>query len=237
MLARLISQLATLLFAVALTFALLLATGRIELAPRLNPFAPLDPRDGLGPFTSIKFTRARLDPALCRAALERGGMRFEPVPDRQTGEGCGFTNAVRIIRFGEAMLSSPVVLSCPLALGLAMYERHGLQPAARRHLSGPVTRIEHMGSYSCRNINHEAGGRRSRHATANALDIGGFGLAGGLRVTVAGSWRPPDAPTARFMRAARDAACRWFDVVLSPDYNALHADHFHVDMGGGWACR
>ena len=39
---------------------------------------------------------------------------------------------------------------------------------------------------------------------------------------------------------ARDAACEVFGTVLSPDYNAAHADHFHLDQevrGWGGVCR
>jgi hypothetical protein len=40
----------------------------------------------------------------------------------------------------------------------------------------------------------------------------------------------------------RDGACRLFATTLSPDYNAAHADHLHLDQAnrgaGGWrACR
>jgi len=41
----------------------------------------------------------------------------------------------------------------------------------------------------------------------------------------------------RFLRRARKAACKVFNVTLSPDYNAAHADHFHFDMGPTKACR
>ena len=46
-----------------------------------------------------------------------------------------------------------------------------------------------------------------------------------------------DTPEARFLTAARDEACRFFNVVLSPDYNRLHANHFHLDLGGFRMCR
>ncbi len=49
-------------------------------------------------------------------------------------------------------------------------------------------------------------------------------------------WNGTDAQ-ARFLRAARDSLCQWFNVTLSPDYNADHADHFHVDMGWYRTCR
>ncbi len=39
-----------------------------------------------------------------------------------------------------------------------------------------------------------------------------------------------------FLRAVRDGACRFFGGVLSPDYNAAHANHFHFDMGWWKIC-
>ena len=44
---------------------------------------------------------------------------------------------------------------------------------------------------------------------------------------------------AALVLAARDAACEVFGTVLSPDYNAAHADHLHFDQaargfGGLW---
>ena len=45
-----------------------------------------------------------------------------------------------------------------------------------------------------------------------------------------------------FLREVRDGACRLFPTTLSPDYNAAHADHLHLDMAErgkmGWGvCR
>lgn len=221
----------------ALALAFLVAAGRIDLPPRYHPFAPFDINEEPGLLTGFKYWRARTDPALCRAALGRADIGFDPVPDQVTGEGCGFTGAGRIARLGRAGLSSPAVLSCRAALALALFERHGLGAAARDHLGSAVARIEHVGTYSCRNINHAASGRRSRHATADAIDVSGFVLADGRRITLAADWESREPARQAFLRAARDAACRWFDVTLSPFYNALHRDHFHLDMGGWRACR
>ncbi|MGU9980007.1 extensin family protein [Phreatobacter sp. HK31-P] len=217
--------------------AALIATGRITLPPRYDPFAPFDVAEDPGFLTRFKFARARADGELCRAALARGGIAFEPVADRVTGEGCGFTNAGRIGRLSTASLASPVILACPTALTLAAYERHQLAPAAAALLNGRIVRIEHLGTYACRNINHAATGRRSRHATAEAIDVSGFVLADGRRLTLTADWSSSDEARAGFLRAARDGACRWFGVTLSPDYNLLHYEHFHLDTGGGRACR
>jgi hypothetical protein len=42
---------------------------------------------------------------------------------------------------------------------------------------------------------------------------------------------------AAFLRELRTGACRFFDGVLSPDYNAAHRDHFHFDRGPYRVCR
>ncbi len=76
----------------------------------------------------------------------------------------------------------------------------------------------------------------SQHATANAIDVSGFTLNDGRKISLKADWTGDDAK-AKFLRAARDGLCDWFNTVLSPDYNALHADHFHADMGPYLTCR
>lgn len=77
---------------------------------------------------------------------------------------------------------------------------------------------------------------RSRHATAEALDVAGFVLADGRRVRVPGDWNE-DSAEARFLHDVRDGACRFFDGVLSPDHNAASGDHLHLDRGTYRYCR
>jgi len=76
----------------------------------------------------------------------------------------------------------------------------------------------------------------STHATADAIDISGFDLADGTRVRLRADWGGVGAKSA-FLRAVRDGACDWFDLTLSPDYNILHADHFHLQSRGWGLCR
>lgn len=214
-------------------------TGRVEVPPAWNPWAPLDVVAPPTWLTGHKLARASADPRACREALAGAGFTLAPVPDRLTGPGCGSDNAVRIARTGVAV-GEPFTLSCRAALALALWERHDLQPAARRHLGSQVRAIEHLGSYACRNLYGREGGPRSRHATADALDIAGFVLDDGRRLQVVRDWADgiqDGGPEARFLRAARDGACRWFDAVLGPDYNAAHADHLHLDRGRARICR
>ena len=129
------------------------------------------------------------------------------------------------------------------AVSLAMWERHALQPAAEAMLDDRVVAVEHFGSYACRDIGggargQEGGEHRSEHATANALDVAAFVLADGRTVSVARDWqRPADDPRRRFLQAVHDGACGVWNVVLGPDYNAAHRDHFHLDLGRFRACR
>ena len=51
-----------------------------------------------------------------------------------------------------------------------------------------------------------------------------------------------DGNKGAFLREVRDGSCQLFSTVLSPDYNAAHRDHFHLDQAergavGGRACR
>ena len=116
-----------------------------------------------------------------------------------------------------------------MAAALVVFERQVVQPAAVRNLGGPVTAIDHAGSYSCRRLYGRAEGGFSEHATANAIDITGFRLADGSTVSVLRDWRS-EGPKGRFLRDVRDGSCRIFSTALSPDYNAAHADHFHLDQ-------
>jgi hypothetical protein len=130
--------------------------------------------------------------------------------------------------------------SCAVNAGLALWLRHGVQPAAEEMLGSRVVAIEHFGTASCRRIGGSDSGRWSEHATGNAIDIGEFVLADGRRVSVLGHW-PENDDRGAFLREVRDNGCDVFATVLSPDYNAAHADHFHLDQAGrrrGWSfCR
>ena len=226
-------------------------SGAIGVPERLNPWAPLNVAAPPNFLTPYKLARTRDNPALCLSALAQTGMRYQQLPDRITGPGCGFENAVRLEVAG-VRLGSALSLSCPMALSFAMWERHVLQPAALARFNQPVVAITHLGSYACRNINRGEGaapGRPaigssalSRHATADALDIAGFTLADGQRITVSEDFRKDDttaqpASKALLLDEFHAGACKYFQGVLGPDYNAVHRDHFHLETGGYSMCR
>jgi len=225
-----------------------LHAGWIAVPDRYNPWAALDPAEAPGLLTRMKLARAQQAPARCIALLGEAGLRFERMPDRATGEGCGLSNAVRVSGARDLQLRPPVLLSCRVALSFALWERHALEPAAEELLGTRITAIDNLGGYACRNVvtgrppQEGAPGRRSQHATADALDVAVFVRADGPRaVQVRRDWVrntiPASTPEAAFLREVHRGACGLFDGVLGPDYNAVHADHFHLEIGEWRACR
>ena len=220
-----------------LTLAVLMVI-RPEDVPKVwNPFTPLD-LDAAPNFVSRWKVRALAgDAGMCRAVLERSRAVARTLEDHEHSDACHIRAHTRLTRLsGAAMV--PMATTCEIAARLYLWEVHDLQPAARRLLGSGVARIRHYASFSCRAMRTGSGlsTRMSQHATANAVDIAGFVLTDGRRISVLRDWNGDGAEGA-FLRAARAGLCRWFNMVLSPDYNALHADHFHADMGRWPGCR
>jgi hypothetical protein len=218
---------------IALSYALY--AGRLAIPDRWNPWAPLRIEEPLHWLTRLKLARVSREPALCLSVLEQANMRFKAVADRHIGPGCELRNAVRV-EATSASIGQAFTLSCRTAVALALWEHHVVQPAARAHFGERIARLEHAGTYACRNVYGRKDAPLSRHATADAIDISGFVLDKGRRVRVARDWGTSDAD-GLFLREVHDGACRVFDSVLGPDYNAAHRDHFHFDRGGWRACR
>ena len=215
--------------------ALAVWRGWVPMPAEWNPWAPLDVRASPNLLTRYKLSRLQDDPALCDQVLKTSGLRVSRQADTAADSACPLRNVLRV-QGADAALSSSFLASCPLAVAFALFERHSLQPAAQAIFGQRVSRVEHLGSFACRNVYNRAEGRLSQHASANALDIAGFRLADGRSISVLKDW-PGEGDSARFLRQVRDGACDDFNVVLSPDYNAAHRNHFHLDMGRWWACR
>ncbi|MBF8729059.1 MULTISPECIES: extensin-like domain-containing protein [Pseudomonas] len=200
-----------------------------------NPWAVLDVRQPPNLLTPYKLARLRENPRLCLQALQTSALRYRQQADSASTANCPLRNVWRI-EAGQARLSSSFLASCPLAVAYALFENHGLQPAAQRFFGQPVAQVEHLGSYACRNVYHRKEGRLSQHASANALDITGFRLKDGQRIVLAKDWQR-GGEKAAFLREVHDAACNSFNTVLGPDYNTAHHNHFHLDMGFWQVCR
>ena len=204
--------------------------------PEHNPWAPLDLRDPPGWATERKLAALRDDPAECRAVLERSGVEFAVL--EPAGEGA-CRRADRTVLAGYPLSPAPPPTTCALGAALELWLERGVKPAAQEMLGSPLARIEHFGAFSCRRLYGRAEGRWSEHATGNAIDVGAFVLADGRRISVLGDWAGGDERAA-FLRRVRDEGCKIFGTVLTPDYNAGHRDHLHLDQqarGWGSVCR
>lgn len=183
-----------------------------RLPDRLDPFAPLDVRAETAPVvTRLKLAHLIRDRAFCDAALGTAELRVQRVAHLQS-RGCALTDVVHVAPenrvFGPGFHAT-----CPLAVGLAMFMRHVVQPAARRHLGSEVVQIQHLGTFSCRPIRngkpqsdakplsdskngadpkHKEADEpviMSEHAAANAIDIVGFRTKDGQLISVGRHWK------------------------------------------------
>jgi hypothetical protein len=174
-------------------------------------------------------------PDQCQAILRAEGVAFTPARDQTDGAFCLVTNAVLMGDTPVRMSPARTMMNCPLAASFLLWSRYSVEPAAREILGAGLAQVDHYGVYACRRVNSQAQGRPSAHARAEALDVAAFRLTNGRRVNVEADWAR-DAPQARFLRRVRDDACRVFGTVLSPDYNAAHANHLHLEAGGRGPC-
>lgn len=167
--------------------------------------------------------------------LKQAGVRFTPLPDREFGGGCSAIDSVKLLDIGTPVTNLGA-MTCPLARNFAAWVEFAVRPAARQYFGTEVVKVETFGTYSCRNVNGGRSGRLSQHALSNAVDVSGFVLADGRRIMLNGGWNG-DESSQEFLRALHKSACRRFGTVLSPDYNAAHYNHFHLDMSGNGYCR
>jgi hypothetical protein len=124
--------------------------------------------------------------------------------------------------------AAPEPLYAACALGVAI-DRMAQMLAERQ-----VTDVVHLGTYGCRVI---AGtDMLSEHARARAIDVAALRLEAGAVLSVQADWekdRPaPATAGGAFLRDLALAlfATGVFNVVLTPDFNADHRDHLHLDL-------
>ncbi|WP_421702291.1 extensin family protein [Aliiroseovarius sp.] len=199
-----------------------------------NPRKDLVVTAPVTPVTKLQLMRAVADEATCRAVLDQAGVAFSHLDDLVVNENCGIAGRGRLTGLTSAGIE-PVETRCATALRLTLWEHHVVQPAARELLGTEVSELLQIGSYNCRKIRGSTDAWSS-HATADGIDITGMRLADGRRLTLLADWQG-DGPEAAFLRQIWKGSCTWFRLVLGPDYNRLHADHFHMQNTGWGFCR
>lgn len=188
--------------------------------------------------TRDRITRTAADPQQCVAELRAARINYVPSADRVNTETCFLQNAGVIgPDMGTIARLAPAepTATCELALALSVWRRQVVEPAARQMLGSDVVQIDHMGTYACRPVNNRAGARPSAHSRAAAFDFAGVRLRDGRRITVLADWND-GGPEGAFLKRIRDEGCRVFGTVLSPEYNAEHRDHLHMEPGQAF-CR
>jgi len=203
------------------------------LPPQHNPLRPPDLTEPVGWATYGKLTALKFDERTCKAALTDAKVEFTELATEKVGT-CTLEGTLNLKRSLTPYTAAPLRMTCHQMAALHTWERHIVRPQAEKLFGSPLRQIETYGTFSCRNI---AGTRqRSQHAYANAIDISGFVLEDGTRISVKADWRANDEK-GKFLKRVHAGACRLFSVTLGPDYNAAHADHFHLDMGSTESCR
>ncbi len=174
----------------------------------------------------------------CFTELARQQIRYSALADKDYGGGCELVGTVQLIDIGVP-ITNLQGMRCGLADAFTGWVRFAVAPAAHQILGSELVRVESMGTYSCRAViggGARTAGRLSEHAIANAVDVSAFILADGRRVTIERDWRSQDPRVRAFLSTIRRSACRRFKTVLTPDYNAAHYNHLHLDMGRGPFC-
>lgn len=177
---------------------------------------------------------ARLSGPQCVVALSYQGVAFNRIADTWQGEGaCGIRSAVSVVE-SPTPLNRAITVDCTLAAQLARYDREVLQPLALELFGQRLKTIHHYGGYVCRGRTTNQA-RLSEHAFGRAIDLGVFELEDGQKISVKQHWSGAGAKST-FLRRAAAGACSLFSVVLTPNSDRYHEDHFHLDVGPWTRC-
>lgn len=166
----------------------------------------------------------------CLAGLRSLGIAYREAAPPPDPHPCGIDTPVLVTDDPEPY-AHPVLMGCELATRVARWQAEAVNIEARHYFRQPIAAaVQPLIGYSCR---QEIGSKRnyvSQHGYGRALDIGGWRLGDGTVVSVARDWHD-QGRKGRFLHAVALDACRYFAVVLTPDVNAAHRSHFHVDIG------
>ena len=123
----------------------------------------------------------------------------------------------------------PIFADCSLAESLAAM-------AAELAEAG-VSDVSYLGIYGCRLVAGTS--NLSEHGRGRAFDLGAVRLSDGRTFTVLTDWEKgtedPVTPAGQFLRQLAEELYEEgiFNIILTPDYNAAHANHLHMDRTPG----
>ena len=149
----------------------------------------------------------------CLQDLKDKNINFERIGQLRNRQ-CLIKNAVRIDSFPQTKLSGPITVSCSTAKTLQSFFKE-IQ----------ADTITHLGSYNCRSIRNNR--FISEHGYGTALDISHINNA-----SVEIHWGS-DTEEGRVLNKSEKVARTMFSNVVTPESNASHYDHIHLDQGLG----
>jgi len=129
---------------------------------------------------------------------------------------------------------SSMLMGCELAIAV-----HRLSQVLAEF---DVVAVGHLGTYNCRTIRGNDGAAHliSQHGLGRAIDLRWFRQSDGTVYDVYDHWEHGvvdnfRTPEAAFLYAIAQEmhARRIFNIVLTPEFNAAHDNHFHVDITEG----
>jgi hypothetical protein len=176
--------------------------------------------------------RTQAEHACLARGLVRASFHVQPAPEIDGPSICGLTRPFKVsaLQDGAVTLGATSTLDCSMIAALDDWMGTIVQPAARARFGEPVVELRPMGAYSCRPMNNQPGARFSEHAFGNALDVGGFRLAGGREISVVRDWARGDEAARAFLQDVHAGACGTFTTVLGPGSDMFHYNHIHVDL-------
>ncbi len=163
------------------------------------------------------------------------GVRLASIPAARRG--CGVAQPVKITSLAGLAFSRPAIMDCTTAQALERWLRKAVIPQIGRR-GGGVVGVDVIASYSCRTRNNRPGAKISEHGRGKAVDIAGFMLRDGGRISVLKDWGK--GRSGRILKRLHKAACGTFGTVLGPNSDRFHRNHFHLDTAryrGGAYCR
>ena len=147
----------------------------------------------------------------CLSAMSTAGIEFVSLGDVRD-QNCLIKNAIRIKTLPNTKLSSPLTLNCRTASKLINW----LDEIEAKS-------IDHMGTYNCRKMRGSP--IMSEHSFGTAIDIAKINEA-----SIKKHW-DNGSVEGNYLHRAAESAYSHFSNVITPDDNALHHDHFHLDHG------